>query len=262
MPTHTQEAAMTKTVLSDLSGKSVIVTGGGSGIGAEIVRRFAEQKAKVGFVDIQAEASRDLAAELNGQGGIVAFEHCDIRDIAALRSAIASLRNTLGPITILCNNAAHDERHDTMSVTSEQFDEKIAVNLKHAYFASQAVIPDMKAAGGGTIINFGSISWMIGSENLSVYATAKSAAHGLTRVLAREFGADNIRVNCVVPGWIMTQRQIDKWLTPEGERQILERQCLKRKLVPDDIAKAVLFLASDLSSGMTNQTLVIDGGWV
>jgi NAD(P)-dependent dehydrogenase (short-subunit alcohol dehydrogenase family) len=244
---------------SDLAGKHVVVTGGGSGIGEAIVRAFAGQGAKVGFLDIAEEPSRALAAEL---GPSVVYAACDLRDIAQLRAGFAELRAANGPVNILVNNAAHDERHKFADVTPEFFDERVAVNLRHAYFAAQEAIPDMRAAGGGAVVNFGSVSWMSGSADLSVYATLKSAAHGLTRVLAREFGPDNIRVNCVVPGWIMTKRQIEKWLTPEGEKSIYERQCLKRKLQPPEIAQAVLFLASDAASAITNQQLIVDGGWI
>ncbi len=245
-----------------LAGRTVFVTGGGGGIGAATVAAFAAQGARVGFCDIQPGPSKALVGEIEARGQTVHFEECDLRDIAALRGAVAAVRAKFGPITILVNNAAHDDRHDFLSVTPEYWDDRIAVNLKHAYFAAQAAIPDMRAAGGGAIVNFGSVSWMSGSAELSAYATAKSAAHGLTRVLAREFGADNIRVNCVVPGWIMTQRQVEKWLTPEGEKLIEERQCLKRKLVPDDVARTVLFLASDEAGAITNQSLIVDGGWV
>jgi NAD(P)-dependent dehydrogenase (short-subunit alcohol dehydrogenase family) len=207
-----------------------------------------------------AEApSQALAAEL---GANVAFAKCDLRDIAALKAAMKDLRAKFGPIAVLVNNAANDERHKFLDVTPDYFDDRVAVNLKPAYFAAQDAIPDMRAAGGGAIVNLGSVSWMSGSADLSAYATLKSAAYGLTRVLAREFGADNIRVNCVIPGWIMTQRQIEKWLTPEGEREIMARQCLKRKLQPVEIAKTVLFLASDAASAITNQQLIVDGGWV
>lgn len=243
----------------DLAGKHVFVTGGGSGLGEAIVRAFAAQRAQVSFVDIAQAPSRALAAEL---GANVAYAPCDLRDIAALQAAFAILRKRFGPVAILVNNAANDERHKFLDVTPDFFDDRVAVNLRPAYFAAQEAIRDMKKLGGGAIVNFGSVSWLMGSADLSAYATLKSAAHGLTRVLAREFGADNIRVNCVVPGWIMTKRQIEKWLTPEGEREILERQCLKRQLQPDEIAKTVLFLASDAASAITNQQLIVDGGWV
>jgi D-xylose 1-dehydrogenase len=243
----------------DLAGKHVFVTGGGSGIGEAIVRAFAAQRANVSFVDIAEAPSQALAAEL---GPTVAYAPCDLRDIAALKTAFAHLRKKFGPVAILVNNAANDERHNFLDVTPDYFDDRVAVNLRPAYFAAQEAILDMKQIGGGAIVNFGSVSWMMGSADLSAYATLKSAAHGLTRVLAREFGPDNIRVNCVVPGWIMTKRQIEKWLTPAGEREILERQCLKRQLQPNEIAKTVLFLASDAASAITNQQLIVDGGWV
>jgi NAD(P)-dependent dehydrogenase (short-subunit alcohol dehydrogenase family) len=247
---------------SDLEGKVVLVTGGGSGIGEAIVRRFADQKCKVGFIDIAREASEKLASELTGHGFPVHYAYADLRDIDALRNAVSQVSAALGPISVLINNAAHDERHATLDVTPEFWDERIAVNLKHQFFAAQAVLPDMRAAGHGVIINFGSISWMIGQGGMAAYTACKSAVLGLTRSLARDFGADNIRVNAIAPGWIMTQRQIDKWLTPESEREVMQRQCLKRKLYPDDVAKFTVFLASDEASACTNQQYVIDGGWV
>ncbi len=245
---------------SDLSGKVVLVTGGGSGIGEAIVRRFAQQKSKVAFIDIKD--SQALVDEVSGQGGTIRFEHADLTDIAALRAAIARIREAFGPIQVLINNAAHDERHPTEDVTPEYWDDRIAVNLKHQFFAAQAVLPDMKAAQGGAIVNFGSVSWMVGQGGMAAYTAAKSAVLGLTRSLARDYGPYNIRVNAIAPGWIMTQRQIEKWLTPEGEAELMQRQCLKRKLVPDEIAKVTVFMASDEASACTNQQYVVDGGWV
>lgn len=249
-------------IYPDLEGKTVIVTGGGSGIGEAIVRRFAAQKARVGFLDIAEAPSRALADELEGEGAEVAFEHCDLTDIAALRAAVDAVRSRFGPIGVLVNNAAHDERHATEEVTEAYWDQRMAVNLKHQFFAAQAVLPDMKAAGSGSIINMGSVSWMIGQGGMAAYTACKSAVLGLTRSLARDFGAYGIRVNAVAPGWIFTQRQIDLWLTPEAEAQVHDRQCLKRKLMPDEIASFVLFLASDEASACTNQHYVVDGGWV
>ncbi len=245
---------------SDLSGKVVLVTGGGSGIGEAIVRRFAQQKSKVAFIDIKD--SQALVEEVSGQGGTIRFEHTDLTDIAALRAAIARIREAFGPIQVLINNAAHDERHPTEDVTPEYWDDRIAVNLKHQFFAAQAVLPDMKAAKGGAIVNFGSVSWMVGQGGMAAYTAAKSAVLGLTRSLARDYGPYNIRVNAIAPGWIMTPRQIEKWLTPEGEAELMQRQCLKRKLVPDEIAKVTVFMASDEASACTNQQYVVDGGWV
>ncbi|MBZ9937075.1 SDR family oxidoreductase [Mesorhizobium sp. BR1-1-16] len=251
----------TGAIYPSLKDRTVVVTGGGSGIGESIVRHFVAQGAKVGFLDINREASEALVAELSSQGS-VHFEHCDLRDIAALRAAIANIRAAFGPITILVNNAAHDERHKLEDVTPEYWDDRVHVNLRHQFFAAQAVVDDMKAAGGGAIINLGSTSWMIGLGGMPAYTASKSAVLGLTRSLARDLGPFNIRVCSVVPGWIMTQRQIDLWLTPEAEARVMESQCLKRKLYPEDIAKPVLFFASDEASGCTNQAYVVDGGWI
>jgi D-xylose 1-dehydrogenase len=253
---------MAGAVHPDLKGRTVFITGGGQGIGAATVRRFAEQGSKVGFVDIAAQPSRALVEELTGLGHSVHFEEADITDLDQLKRGVEAIRGRFGPITVLVNNAAHDQRHKFFEVTPDYFDDRVAVNLKHAYFASQYVVPDMIAAKGGAIVHFGSVSWMMGSADLTVYAMLKSAAHGMTKTMAREFGPHNIRVNCVVPGWIMTQRQIELWLTPEGEEAIQQNQCLKRKLTPDDLAKAVVFLASDEASGMTSQQIIVDGGWV
>lgn len=250
---------MTKgAIYPDLAGKAVLVTGGGSGIGAAIVRAFVRQGAKVGFIDIAEAPSRALATEL---GPDVHFEHADVRDIAMLRRAIAAIESRYGATTVLINNAAHDERHATDSVTPELFDERIAVNLRHAFFAAQAVLPGMVAAGGGAIVNFSSISWMNGAGGMAIYTAAKSAMLGLTRSLARDYGVHNIRVNAVAPGWVKTERQLEKWLTPEGDRRRLEGQCLKRWVEPEDIARFVVFLASDEASACTAQHYVVDAGW-
>ena len=249
-------------IYPDLEGKVVLVTGGGSGIGEGIVRGFARQKAKVAFLDIATEPSERLAADLTAAGATVAFVRCDLTDIPALKAAIAEVKTRLGAIEVLVNNAAHDERHATETVTEEYWDGRMAVNLKHQFFAAQAVLPDMRAAGAGAIVNLGSVSWMIGQGGMAAYTACKSAVIGLTRSLARDYGPYNIRVNAVAPGWIMTERQLTHWVTPETEKEIYERQCLKRKLYPDDVAKFVVFLASEEASGMTNQHYVVDGGWV
>jgi NAD(P)-dependent dehydrogenase (short-subunit alcohol dehydrogenase family) len=249
-------------IYPDLEGKVVIVTGGGSGIGESIVHHFARQKARVGFLDINETASRSVVSAMDKAGTPVAFRHCDLTDIPALREAIAALRKDLGPVGVLVNNAAHDERHRMEDVTEAYWDQRIAVNLKHQFFCAQAVIEDMKAARAGSIVNFGSVSWMVGQGGMAAYTAAKSAVLGLTRSLARDFGPYNIRCNAIAPGWIMTQRQIDLWLTPEGERELMQRQCIKRKLVPADIAKFTVFLASEESGACTNQHYVVDGGWV
>ena len=245
-----------------LRDKVVLITGGGGGIGAQLTRRFAEQGAKVAFLDIAEGPSAALVAELKNTGRDVLYRYCDLRDIGQLRACIKAVRDSLGPIEILLNNAAHDERHPTPEVTPEYFDERIAVNLKHQFFAAQAVLPDMQAAKNGVIINFGSLSWMVGQGGMAVYTAAKSAVLGLTRSLARDYGPDNIRVLSVAPGWIMTDRQRELWMTPENDRVRMASQCLKRELVPDDVARATLFFASDEAGAMTNQSYLVDGGWV
>ncbi len=252
----------TGAIYPSLRGKTVVVTGGGSGIGEAIVRRYADQGAKVGFLDFAREPSLALEAELRKAGAAVHFEFVDLRDIPALRKSIDTIRAALGPISVLVNNAARDDRHRTEDVTPEYFDERIAMNLKHQFFASQAVLPDMKAAKGGSIINMGSTSWMIGQGGMAIYTASKSAVLGLTRSLARDFGEFGIRVNAIAPGWIMTQRQIDLWLTPDTEKEIMTRQALKRKLYPDDVAKVAVFFGADESAAITNQHYVVDGGWV
>ena len=238
-----------------LKERSVFVSGGGSGIGASIVEHFAAQGAKVGFVDINEPASRQVAAKTGA-----AFLKCDITDVKAYQAAIAEMAGKLGPITVLVNNAAHDERHKLEDVTPEFWDDRIAVNLRHAFFAIQAVAPGMKKAGGGSIINFSSISYHTMTANLAVYQAAKAATIGMTRGLARDLGPDQIRLNSITPGWIMTQRQIDLWLTPEAEADLMKAQVLKEKVYPPDIARMVLFLASDDSRMISAQNFVVDGG--
>ena len=249
-------------IYPDLKGEVVLVTGGGSGIGEAIVRQFAAQQAKVAFIDIAVEPSRALVKELAEKGIQVHFEPCDLTDIPALQRSVAAIRKQLGPIHVLVNNAAHDERHATEEVTEAVWDSRIAVNLKHQFFCAQAVIADMKAAGRGSITNLGSISWIIGQGGMAGYTASKSAVLGLTRSLARDFGRYGIRVNAVAPGWIMTQRQLEKWITPETEAEIMARQCLKRKLEPAEVAKFIVFLASEEASACTNQHYIVDGGWV
>ena len=247
-------------VYPSLNNKVVVVTGGGSGIGESITRSFIKQGAKVAFLDFNEKDSMKLINELNTDN--LHFEFCDLRDIEQLKNSIKKINSKFGPIQILVNNAARDDRHSLQSVTSEYFDERIATNLKHQLFASQAVVSDMEKNGGGAIINMGSTSWMIGQGGMPCYTTAKSAIQGLTRGLARDLGPKNIRVNCVVPGWIMTERQVDMWLTPESEKELMDRQCIKRKLFPKDIARFVLFMASDEASACSNQSFVVDGGWL
>ncbi|WP_298160075.1 SDR family NAD(P)-dependent oxidoreductase [Brevundimonas sp.] len=245
-------------VYPDLNGKVVIVTGGAGGIGEAIVRAFAGQGARVGVLDIDTVAGERLRAEL---GDAILFVTCDVTDIAGLKTAIGAVRQTFGPIDCLINNAAHDERHQTLEVTEAYWDGRIAVNLKHQFFAAQAVLPDMMAKGGGAIVNLGSCSWIIGQGGMAAYTASKSAVLGLTRSLARDFGEHGVRVNAVAPGWIMTARQLELWVTPETEKSIYENQCLKRRLVPDDVARMVVFLCSEDASAITNQHHIVDGGW-
>ena len=245
-----------------LKDRVVLVTGGGSGIGASILRHFAAQGSKIAFIDINRDASEALVADLEREGRRIRFEKADLTDIGAARAAIERIRAALGPITILVNNAAHDDRHKLDEITPEYWDDRFAVNLKHQFFCVQAVYRDMVANGGGAIVNMGSCSYIMGTENLDAYMSAKSGVIGLTRGLARELGHHNIRVNAILPGWIMTERQQTLWLDEAGERTMMERQCLKRKIYPDDLARAVLFFASDEASACTNQSYIVDGGWV
>ncbi len=244
-----------------LAGRTVFVSGGASGIGEAIVRAFAGQGARIGFADIMEEAGTKLAEELSGEGAEVFFVPCDLTDIAALKAAVARVAAELGTITVLVNNAANDTRHDWRNETPENFDARIAVNLRHFFFAIQAVAPGMIEAGGGSIINFGSISWMVGSRDLPVYMTAKAGIHGMTRSFARELGPHRIRVNTVLPGWVMTQRQLRLWVNEETDKLLAERQCLPDRLQPHDLARMVLFLASDDSAMCTAQNFIVDGGW-
>lgn len=246
-----------------LRDKVVLITGGGSGIGESMTRHFCAQGARVAFIDIKREESERLVDELSGgPGPAPRFEYADLANVDALRAAVKRIIEALGPVRALINNAAHDDRHPIDSVTSEYWDERIAVNLKHQFFTAQAVYKGMAAAGGGAIVNFGSVSWMAAQGGMPVYTTAKSAVQGLTRSLARDFGTFNIRVNTLVPGWIMTERQLKLWVTPEAKAATLDRQCLKRMLEPADVARVALFLASDESGGCTNQTFIVDAGLI
>mgnify|MGYP006275383791 CR=1 FL=1 len=249
-------------IYPDLEGKTVYVTGGASGIGKAIVQAFAAQKSQVVFFDINEVAGRALAAQLAGEGRAVHFISLDLTNIDALQARFAEARTAHGPADILINNAAHDERHPTETVTSAYWDDRLAVNLKHQFFAAQAVLPDFIAANQGVIVNFGSTSWLAGQGGMAAYSASKSAVLGLTRSLARDYGVYNVRVNAIAPGWIMTERQIEKWLTPEGEEELLKRQCLKRKLAPSEVARFTVFLASEDASACTAQHYIVDGGWV
>jgi D-xylose 1-dehydrogenase len=250
-------------VYPSLKGRVVFISGGASGIGESLVEHFCRQGARVTFVDLAEGPARDLVERLRAKGGAVPdFISCDLRRIEDLRAAIAATAERHGPVRVLVNNAGNDDRHRTEDVTVEYWDDRIAVNMRHQFFAAQAVRPMMRDAGGGSIINFGSITWMVGDGDCPAYVTAKASITGMTRALARELGPENIRVNCLVPGWVMTERQVRLWLTPEGERQIDDRQCLKSRLYPPDIARMVLFLAADDSRMCSSQNYIVDGGWV
>ncbi|MCE9521231.1 MAG: SDR family oxidoreductase [Alphaproteobacteria bacterium] len=239
-----------------LKNEAVIVTGGASGIGASIVEHFAEQGARVGFVDLDEAAGRALATKTGA-----AFIACDLRNIVALRIAIARFERDNGPTLALVNNAARDDRHTIEEVTPEYWDDRMATNLRHQFFAAQAVLPAMRKRKRGSLINMGSISWMLALGGMPAYVTSKSAIQGLTRGLARDVGSDGIRANCLVPGWIMTERQVKLWLTPESEGDLMAKQCLKEKLFPPDVARMTLWLAADDSRMVTAQSFVVDGGW-
>lgn len=244
-----------------LKDRPVVISGGASGIGEALVRQFAAQGAKVGFVDIAVAAGQTLAAELTAAGQVARFTPCDITDTAAYQSAIAGFAAAHGDALVLVNNAAHDQRHDWREVTPAYWDERMAVNLKHAFFAMQAVAPGMITAGQGAIINLGSISWMIMTPQLPLYETAKAATHGLTRSMARELGKSGIRVNSLVPGAIITQRQLELWLDERSLAGIEAEQALAGLIYPDDVARMALFLAADDSAMISAQQFLVDGGW-
>jgi NAD(P)-dependent dehydrogenase (short-subunit alcohol dehydrogenase family) len=247
----------------DIDGKSVLVTGGASGIGASIVRAFCAQGAHVGFFDIDDDAAQKLIDEVRDEtGNAPIYTSLDLRNQAQIPGAVREMSATIGTIDVLVNNAARDDRHSPEDVGPEQWRNGLDVNLSHQFFCAQAVAPGMKEKGAGSIINFSSVSYMMGLPDLVTYETAKAGIIGLTRALARDWGHDGIRVNAVTPGCIMTQRQLDLWISPEDEERIQQEQCVKRRLVGDDVAQMVLFLASDVSSACSSQSFIVDGGIV
>lgn len=246
-----------------LEDKVVLITGGGSGIGASIVEHFACQGAKTAFLDVAENSSQELVKRL--AGSVIhapLFIPCDLTDIAALRAAIQRMEASFGPINVLVNNAANDERHKLEETTPEYWDRMMEVNLRHHFFAIQAVAPGMKTQGKGSIINMSSISWIIPNTGLPAYVTAKAGIVGLTRTMSRELGPSGIRVNCVLPGAILTEKQRRLVWTPEYTERIMASQSIKRTLMPDDVSRLILFLASDDSSAITGQSHIVDGGWV
>ncbi|MEX3935401.1 SDR family NAD(P)-dependent oxidoreductase [Paraburkholderia phymatum] len=241
--------------------RTVLITGGATGIGASFVEQFVAQGARVAFFDIDETAGDALADCLGDSRHKPLFLYVDLMDIDALRKAIADVRAAVGPISVLVNNAANDQRHKIEDVTPESFDAGIAVNVRHQFFAAQAVADDMKAARGGSIINLGSISWMLKNGGYPVYTMAKSAVQGLTRGLARDLGPHNVRVNSLVPGWVMTEKQKRLWLDDAGRFAIKQGQCIDAELLPEDLARMALFLAADDSRMITAQDVIVDGGW-
>ncbi|WP_374386101.1 SDR family NAD(P)-dependent oxidoreductase [Brevundimonas sp.] len=251
---------MSAAVYPSLKDKLVVVTGGGSGIGAGFTEAFARQGARVVFLDVAVEDSQALAAALSGLSPAPVFKRCDLTDIAALQACFGEIAAEYGEVDVLINNAANDDRHSLTEVTPAYWDDRLNVNLRHLYFAAQAVAPKMRARGAGVIINLGSISWHLGLPDLSLYETAKAGIEGMTRALARELGVDGVRVVCIVPGNVQTPRQM-KWYTPEGEAEIVAAQCLKGRLQPSDVAALGLFLASDDARFITGHEYFVDAGW-
>src|SRR5690554_560847 len=250
-----------RTLYPSLRGKQVFITGGATGIGACMVEAFLYQGAKVGFVDIAAEEGAKCYAELSpSYGDALSFRACDVTDVAALRAAFSEMSQQLGVFNVLINNVANDKRCDPRSLDDASWHSSLAVNLDAAFFATRAIAPGMAAAGGGSIINFSSINALCGPAEMPSYVTAKAGLLGLTRALASDFARDNIRVNALVPGWVVTDKQLEKWLTPEVEAKWMETVRLQRRLKPVDVANMALFLASEDAAMITGQQFVVDGG--
>ena len=245
-----------------LKDKVVLVTGGATGIGASVVENFLQQGSKVAFLDKELELGNNLVQKLNSYSHKAIFKECDLIDIPDMKNKIEEIKKEIGAISILVNNAANDDRHNIDDVTPEFWDNRMNINLRHYFFTIQSIYKDMKKLGEGSIINIGSYSWMLAQGGMPGYTTAKSAIMGLTRTLARDLGTHNIRVNCIVPGWIMTERQKALWLNPKIEEETLNRQCIKRLLDPVDVSKVAIFFASNQSSGISAQSYVVDGGIV
>jgi len=244
-----------------LAGRTVFVTGGSSGIGGDIVVAFARQGAKVGFTGRNADAAAKVIAAASAVGPVPLFLKSDASDVAALQGAIQTVATAFGDTSVLVNNVANDERHDLMTVTPDDFDWRVSINLRPHFFAAQAVVEGMKRLGGGAIVNLGSTSWKIKGKGYPVYATCKSATVGLTRSLARELGEHSIRVNTLTPGWIMTDKQLEQWVDEAGERAMAENHCLPGRILGEDVANMALFLSADDSCMVTAQDFVVDAGW-
>lgn len=253
---------MTSALYPTLADRVVLISGGATGIGAALVEHFVKQKARVAFVDNQTEAGKALAKRLGEAGADPLFIEADLTELERIPALVREISDSLGPVRALISNAAHDERHAMEDVTPTFWRERLAVNLDHQFFMAQAVAPGMTKSGGGVILNMGSCSWRLGLAGMSAYVTAKAGIEGLTRGLARELGPRRIRVNCIVPGFIKTERQVTKWLTPELEQTVLNGQCLKELIEPNEVAQMAAFLASDDARMCTNQTYAVDGGWM
>jgi NAD(P)-dependent dehydrogenase (short-subunit alcohol dehydrogenase family) len=251
-------------IYPSLRHRVVLITGGASGIGASLVEAFSRQQARVAFVDIKDTEAESLASRLAETEGAAEprYYHCDLVDIDELRRVVEAVKDDIGPVGVLINNAASDTRHDFRSLTVDAWNERIDVNLRHSFFAIQAVYAHMKAQGGGSIVNFGSMSWYECQGNMTGYTTSKAGLEGMTRGLARDLGRDNIRINTIVPGWVMTERQLRDWVDESTAEDIDRSQCLKTRLMPDDISAMALFLASDDSRMCTAQKFIVDGGWI
>jgi D-xylose 1-dehydrogenase len=250
------------TKFAGLEDALVLVTGGATGIGSAIVENFVNQGSRVVFLDIDSDGATQLVTQVKTGAKIMPeFVYADLRDLHSLKATIDSIQRRAGPVKILVNNAASDERHEMEEITPDYWRDRLAVNLDHYFFCIQAVSPAMAGAGGGAIVNLGSCVWRLAFPGLPAYTTAKAAIEGLTRGLARTLGPRHIRINCVVPGFVRTKRQVERWLTPELERVILDGQCLKRFVEPEEVAGLVAFLASDDARSCTNQTFTIDAGW-
>ncbi|MBB6184520.1 SDR family NAD(P)-dependent oxidoreductase [Oleiagrimonas soli] len=245
-----------------LSGRAVLITGGATGIGADFVAAFARQGARVAFLDIDVDGAQTLLGSLEDCAHAPVFLPCDVTDLDALAAAIDAARERIGPIGVLVNNAANDVRHTLEDTDAAYFERSVAVNLRHQYFATRAVADDMRTHGDGSVICLGSTGWMIKNEGYPLYAMAKSAVHGLVNGLARTLGRDRIRINALVPGWVITEKQRRLWLDADGETEIARRQCMPGFLQGDDLARMALFLAADDSRMCTGQSFIVDGGWV
>ena len=244
----------------DLKNKTVVITGGGSGIGESFVEAFAGQGSRVAFLDIQEEVSNELVRKLASTGQDTLFVKCDLTDIEALKKAVTEVENKLGAVRVLINNAANDERHEPEDVTLEYWEQRLRLNFSHHFFVAQAVKPAMAEAGGGAIINMGSCSWHMAMETMPGYTSSKAAIEGLTQSLARAYGKDRIRVNCIIPGQVWTSRQMKEIMTPEYETFMTEKQCLPDRILPEDIAQLALFLASDAGRMCTRRNYFMDAG--